>query len=885
MIISEIHIDGFGIFNGLSVINLKKGVNILVGDNEAGKSTLLKFLKFTLFGYPRFREQRMSPLSGGSHGGRIKAILSTDKQAIFERRGDDKIVLSYDGQNSSNETQWLQLLGNATEDIYKNVYAFSLAELIDMDSLSVSGVADKIFSIGAGLNISIGEVLNDIQGRTDQIYSARGSKQLIPSIMKEIQDKKNQLNDIQGNLPLYHELTEAIRNILTETSEIENKLSRYRIEKEKKENYLKCYESFVTVVRIDEELAQLPDVQSFPENGFERLNVLEKEEKELKDKIAELQNGGGEDIGIDDIEKTLRSFSFNSEILNEKAKVNHLRANLEKYKQAITDRLDTAQKINSMNSSIHEQMQAINSDWTEHNITGFLNIIAYQDRIKDFRKKFESIKQDKSDLESQKRALIASGSRINSTNAMILISLVFLLGSIPMFYYSLDVAGIIFIVIALLIFFGRSYLIKESHVERIGKALPELYNKEKDLLDNYGNYLEEELKLDRTLSIETVVEILKTVAQLNKDIIGRDDLYRKQKETKDPFIEDFENEVQWLSNLLKDKEHENNIETLTGQILDEFDHAEAQSKEQERLEKEFSRRIKELERNQNKLSESGLAITELLKEVNATDRNDLRAKHEFNAKAMDLTEKRRNAIRTIEAIVGLNMADNLIEFLKTNDQSSLREGILKLEENIDSMTEDLSSRNKELGEKKGEMKKIEGGSQLAEIMTELEIERQKLTTAYKEWITDKIALKILTDVREKYEKEKQPVIIQNSSRYFDRITSGRYNRINVSLDKREITIFDSRQASKNIDQLSRGTREQLLISLRLGFIEEYETRSEPLPVIVDEVLVNFDPDRAKKTAEIFHDFGKERQIIFFTCHPAMVEYFDRSAVNLIDLQS
>jgi uncharacterized protein YhaN len=128
MIIREIHIDGFGIFNGFSVKNLRKGINILLGDNEAGKSTLLKFLKYTLFGYPRLKDQRMPPLQGGDHGGRIKGILSGNKEVVFGRKGDNQLNLVYEGNTSQNETQWYQLLGNATQDIYENVYAFSLDE-------------------------------------------------------------------------------------------------------------------------------------------------------------------------------------------------------------------------------------------------------------------------------------------------------------------------------------------------------------------------------------------------------------------------------------------------------------------------------------------------------------------------------------------------------------------------------------------------------------------------------------------------------------------------------------------------------------------------------------------------------------------------------------
>ena len=144
-------------------------------------------------------------------------------------------------------------------------------------------------------------------------------------------------------------------------------------------------------------------------------------------------------------------------------------------------------------------------------------------------------------------------------------------------------------------------------------------------------------------------------------------------------------------------------------------------------------------------------------------------------------------------------------------------------------------------------------------------------------------MKLLEDEKNKYEKEKQPDVIKNSDIYFSKITGERYTRINVSLDDKDVSVFDKRQASKKIEQLSRGTKEQLLISLRLGFIKEYERKAEPLPLIVDEVLVNFDPERAEKIAEILHEFGKNRQVLIFTCHPETIEYFNKLDINRLQL--
>ncbi len=153
MIIKEIHIDGFGIFSEYSLSHFKEGINILIGKNEAGKSTMLKFIRYTLFGYPRFRDQRMQPIYGGNHGGRIKAIVSSNKELIFERKGNDEITLNCEGKSSHNQSQWFQFLGNATKEVFDNIYTFSLDELVDMKSIASSGVEDKLFSIGMGLGM------------------------------------------------------------------------------------------------------------------------------------------------------------------------------------------------------------------------------------------------------------------------------------------------------------------------------------------------------------------------------------------------------------------------------------------------------------------------------------------------------------------------------------------------------------------------------------------------------------------------------------------------------------------------------------------------------------------------------------------------------------
>lgn len=885
MIFKEIHIDGFGIFNGFSLKTLRKGVNIILGNNEVGKSTLLKFFRFTLFGYPRLKDQRMPPLNGGSHGGRIKAILSSGKEVLFERTGDDSIRLLYNGQENKNQSQWSQLLGNASAELYNNVYAFSLEELVDLGSLTESGVEDKIFSVGLGLgNTSIGEVESNIQGRVDNIYTSRGRVQLIPQILKELETNKLRIQQIQKNLHMYQNLTQEIKQLELETTELDENLEEFRVEKNKLDNYLKCYDSFISITKANEELNRLPNLQDYPEKGIEQLDRHEEKEREINDKIQELKTGTKEEKGIEELEEAIKEISYNRNILENDDRVEYLRTNLEKYKQTINDKNDDEQKIDEYKWLIIEKIDNINAQWTEQNITGFTDSITNTNKIEEFKKQFEKVANGKRELEAQLKAIQAKESPLNTNNIAIITSIIFLIGSIPAFYYGVYVLGGALLLIALVLFFGKKYLLKESSHEQIQQQLDGLKSNEQKIKEEYENYLEQKLNLSKSLPVETTLDIFNTIDQLKGKINERDKLKDKIDKQRLPFIKEFENKANLFKEILNSKYQKDNIEILVNNIITEFDNSKTQSQEENKLQEELNRKKKELENTKSKLEKTQTQIENLLKLVGTEDRQDFRKKYEENNKVKELTEKKDSDIQTIEKIVGLNKADEVLKYLTTNEKETIKSKISKLTKIIESKSLEYKQGNNDLGEKRNEIKRIEGESELAEVLTELETERQKLQNAYKDWISGKIALKILAEVKAKYEKEKQPEVIKNSSNYFNKITRDRYKRIRVSLDARDVAIYDSKEASKKIVQLSRGTKEQLLISLRLGFIEEYEKQAEPLPIIVDEVLVNFDPYRARQTAEIFLEFGKDRQIIIFTNHPSTKDYFGSSAVNLTQIK-
>ena len=133
---------------------------------------------------------------------------------------------------------------------------------------------------------------------------------------------------------------------------------------------------------------------------------------------------------------------------------------------------------------------------------------------------------------------------------------------------------------------------------------------------------------------------------------------------------------------------------------------------------------------------------------------------------------------------------------------------------------------------------------------------------------------VLPDFIEKFQDERKPIVIKHAQEMFSVITENRYPELHSPIeDKKSIIVSEKLGLRKSPQELSVGTREQLYLSLRFGLIKEYGNSSESLPVIVDEILINFDPERAARTATAFGKLSETNQVLVFTCHPWMVDVF------------
>ena len=133
-------------------------------------------------------------------------------------------------------------------------------------------------------------------------------------------------------------------------------------------------------------------------------------------------------------------------------------------------------------------------------------------------------------------------------------------------------------------------------------------------------------------------------------------------------------------------------------------------------------------------------------------------------------------------------------------------------------------------------------------------------------IANEILYESFLEVRKGYGAEVEKKTLE----IFSRLTNNRYSAVNVSKEL-DITvekngIFGTRE----IGYLSRGTTDQAYLSLRLA-IAELICEDEKLPVLLDDVLSQYDDERTLEALKFLKEYSENSQIVLFTCHNSITE--------------
>jgi len=272
----------------------------------------------------------------------------------------------------------------------------------------------------------------------------------------------------------------------------------------------------------------------------------------------------------------------------------------------------------------------------------------------------------------------------------------------------------------------------------------------------------------------------------------------------------------------------------------------------------------------------------LFAQARVTDEEQLRERASLLNRVTELDARHQSLAEQIRTIVGGHCPLEEVEReLESHDKDELQQRWDMLISRLQDAHSHLSQLYERRGEVNQEMKQLAENRGFAAAKLELACVEAKIQRAIKQWRGLAVTACLLESIREAYETERQPETLSEASVYLETLTEGKYTRIWTPLGKNELRIDDRHGKPMSLDVLSRGTREAVFLSLRLALVAAYGRRGVNLPMILDDVLVNLDIERARCAVQLLCQFAKEgRQLLFFTCHDHIQQMFLDAEVDV-----
>ena len=230
----------------------------------------------------------------------------------------------------------------------------------------------------------------------------------------------------------------------------------------------------------------------------------------------------------------------------------------------------------------------------------------------------------------------------------------------------------------------------------------------------------------------------------------------------------------------------------------------------------------------------------------------------------------RSQLPTLDQQVALSQKRAYIQkqvaIFSSEEKESLQRETLEeeLQDEVFTKTQ-LESRRKEVRDQlvslKTKAELLEEDEQVEALQMEVDFERFEAQEAMKDWATQVYAAKWIIKQLDEKIPTKVPLILEDASRIFSRLTRGQYTKIHLSDTQAQVQQENGQWMEAFY--LSKGALDQLYIAIRFAFIFQLAKKMK-IPVLIDDGFVNFDRERLSIMIELMEELSRVTQVFYFT---------------------
>ncbi|MFH0980078.1 MAG: hypothetical protein V2A79_00880 [Planctomycetota bacterium] len=314
-----------------------------------------------------------------------------------------------------------------------------------------------------------------------------------------------------------------------------------------------------------------------------------------------------------------------------------------------------------------------------------------------------------------------------------------------------------------------------------------------------------------------------------------------------------------------------------GRELESNKHNAARQQEMQRQVESLAGQV---ESARHQVEEAVQHIASLLKEGDATDEDTFRERGKWYVRRNELHASIDQAESTIRKVSGEIDLDALKAKLAATSREQLEVRRQETELGITDAENQVNGLRDSKADLTNKIDSMKTADTVARLRADEERVRAEILPLALQWTRLAIAKRLLLHARKKFEEEQQPKVVRDAAEFFAAMTCGRFAKVIAPVGADTIEVVTAGGERRKPEELSRGTAEQLYLALRFGYIRLRAADHERPPVVMDDILVNFDPQRAAEAAAAILKLAGEHQVLFFTCHPETVARFRQQDASL-----
>ena len=894
MRIRKVNIIAFG---GLKnkIIEFDDGINVIYGENEAGKSTIQAFIKVWLYGFNNSRGKDLKINE------RLRYMPSSEEkirgELFIEVEGKIYIIKRTFGKTKKEDTSVIinSLTGEEVNEIdtdepgkyFLNINRSTFTKTLFIGQLGSEISKDKdeeiIDKVLNSLGVSEGDVTVDRAFTKLENYKKQLSNIRKTGLLDKLKEKRSLLlseryeryNLSEKNL----ENEEGLLRLIKEREEINKSIEYLETYKKylKKIKLKKEYEEIISYLRKKEQLEkeeesirnlltynnkeiELSTIDSVKEDYSMYLKVLELKEKDklkLDSKLDELKRLEEpfekyryiEELG-EGISKELLQLKLEQDSLKEKIDINkNIDAeiySLKNKEKSAKEYIGNAYKIKDIKEEVSKQLEI------------------YEEKLKSLKFCMENRKNNKLNNKYIKIALsLLSG----------ILSVLALVSGV--FAIKLTLFTVATMCILLLFFSNKLVLLKEkSYINSLKKDIEKIefkleeYNKQVGVID-FGQLIRCLKLYDEYLIIKDNVERKIKEKYNQKELLKLEEADKK-----------FNSNKEKIDNYLRISKRDN-IDNL----IEDINRFEEMNKNCIALRHEIKSIEEAINEFNNQIELKKNEVTEKLIEIGLENNSILELEEKLNelkekVKQKDDISKRLFSID--EAYSALIKGKN-IEEIKEKAKEILNidfEMDYKKEEEVDEAIKIKSNRliqvEKEVKDLKNEIDSIlKNKRSIPEIEDEILLIESDINEEEKNLKAVELAKEILNKSYNGLRDDFGPVLNKKVMSLFKEFTDNKYSNVLVS-DNYEMKVICKNEILSS-KLLSNGANDQLYLALRIAFIEMIFSNKN-VTLYLDDAFTQYDDNRIKNILD-YLAYENFIQILIFTCQNREESYLKEKGIN------